>query len=94
MKVSEEQAEVPEYDLSASVKFVMPHSTLSGTLLLGWIEPRFESESEVLFGDEKEKKGFKNSPKTAMNGQVNADSNLVFCERMCLSGDYEANTNY
>eukprot|EP00210_Caulerpa_lentillifera_P005721 g5470.t2 len=95
VKVSEDQVdEIPDYDLSALIKFVMPHSTLSGTLLMGWIEPKFETESDVLFGDGEKKRRCVNSPKNAINANTGTDSNLIFCEKMCLSGNYEANTNY
>lgn len=70
----------PDYNLSASVKFVMPHATLSGTLLLGWIERKDANQSGPLFGAD------------TTEGAQTCD--FIFCEKMCLSGNYSADINY
>lgn len=70
----------PDYNLSACVKFVMPHATLSGTLLLGWLERKDASQSAPLFG--------------ADTTESAPDADLIFCEKMCLSGKYGADINY
>lgn len=79
VKVTETSESCPEYNFSAQVKFVMPHATLSGTLLLGWIERKDAIQSEPLFGEDA----------SELHG-----ADLIFCEKMCLSGNYGADTNY
>ena len=69
----------PDYHLSTAVKFVMPQATLSGTLLLGWLERRDATPTEPLFGEEE---------------PAVQEPDLIFCEKMCLSGNYEADINY
>jgi len=81
VKVKEKTGAVcPDYNLSASVKFVMPHATLSGTLLLGWMERKDAGQSEPLFGAD------------TTEGAPGGD--YIFCEKMCLSGNYIADINY
>ncbi|GMH42115.1 hypothetical protein BSKO_10034 [Bryopsis sp. KO-2023] len=66
--------------LSAEVNFVMPHTTLSGTALQGWVEKREREEAGFeSFGEEDESTAICKS---------------LFCDSMCVSGQYAADVNY
>lgn len=67
------------FNLSADVSFVIPHTSLSGTSIHGWVEKKGSAD------DFNEDFGESEGPMVYRS---------VFCDKMCITGAYVANINY
>eukprot|EP00210_Caulerpa_lentillifera_P008305 g7925.t1 len=86
VKINQRQGEILDRDLSASVQFVMPHATPSGTNVLSWIEAKSQTKSDV--GSNEDKSQSSDSA-NEFTGSTIFKSDFISCERVCLSGHYE-----
>lgn len=94
VRLSEEIGVISERDLTASIKFVIPHATLSGTSLIGWIDPKPRNEFEAAILDEVHSHDSTPNLKNKESEPSNRDSRSIFCQKVCLSGDYKATVKY
>lgn len=93
VRLSEEIRVISERDLTASIQFVIPHATLSGTSLIGWIDPRPRNEFEAIL-DEVHSHDSTPNLKNKKSKASNSDSYSIFCQKLCLTGDYKATVKY
>lgn len=77
-QIPSEQEE--KYNLSADISFVIPHMSLSGTSIQGWIEKTDPGEGDCHANLE--------------DSDCPTVYRMVFSDRMCVSGSYTANTDY
>lgn len=76
---SADKTKEDSFNLSADINFVIPHTSLSGTTIHGWIEKKGGADDFHENFDESE------------GSMV---YRRVFCDKMCITGAYVANINY